>query len=130
MKPETAKIAVLKDTVSRKIAAGEVIDRPFSVLRELMDNAIDAGATEIDCRIEGGGSSLIQVLDNGTGMAEADLKLCWLSHATSKIVSEHDLLHITSLGFRGEALSSIAAVSRLEILSKGRGLLRRVEAAY
>ena len=118
MKTANSKITVLDTNVSRKIAAGEVIDRPFSVLRELVDNSIDAAATEIDCRIEDGGSTLIQVLDNGSGMNNADLRLCWLSHATSKITNETDLLHIRSLGFRGEALSSIAAVSRLEILSK------------
>lgn len=115
MKP---KIAILKENVRKKIAAGEVIDRPFSVLRELLDNSIDAEATAIDCLIEGGGSTLIYVQDNGTGMSSADLELCWLSHATSKITTEQDLLHTSSLGFRGEALSSIAAVSHLEILSK------------
>ena len=112
------KIVVLSEEVRRKIAAGEVIDRPASVLRELIDNSVDAGARTIDCSIEAGGSSLIQVLDTGHGMSDQDLNLCWLSHATSKINSEDDLLHLTSLGFRGEALFSIAAVSRLEILTR------------
>lgn len=112
------RISILRDSVARKIAAGEVIDRPFSVLRELVDNSIDAQATTIDVSIEKGGISLLEVTDDGWGMSREDVQLCWLSHATSKISHEDDLLHVHSLGFRGEALSSIAAVSRLEIVSR------------
>jgi len=111
-------IRVLRDSVARKIAAGEVIDRPASAVRELLDNSLDAGSTEIALYITGGGIDSIRVVDNGWGMSEEDLRLCWLPHATSKIESEEDLLHIHSLGFRGEALSALANVSRLEILSR------------
>ncbi|MCX7787939.1 MAG: DNA mismatch repair endonuclease MutL [Spirochaetes bacterium] len=113
-----APIRVLRDSVARKIAAGEVIDRPASAVRELLDNSLDAGSTEISLHITGGGIESIRVVDNGWGMSEEDLRLCWLPHATSKIESEEDLLRIHTLGFRGEALSSLANVSRLEILSK------------
>ena len=113
-----APIRVLRDSVARKIAAGEVIERPASAVRELIDNSLDAGSTEIALYITGGGIESIRVVDNGCGMSEEDLKLCWLPHATSKIESEEDLLHIRSLGFRGEALSALANVSRLEIQSR------------
>lgn len=112
-----SQVKVLKESVARKIAAGEVIDRPNSIVRELMDNAIDAGSTRIDLTLEGGGIDRIRLVDNGRGMSEEDLKLCCLPHATSKIETEDDLMTIKSLGFRGEALSSIAASSRLEIIS-------------
>ncbi len=112
------RIEVLRGDVAKKIAAGEVIDRPFSVLRELLDNALDAGARNIEVRIEQGGTSLIQVRDDGAGMSKEDIQLCWHSHATSKIRHEDDLLTVSTLGFRGEALSSIAAVSKLEITSR------------
>ncbi len=113
-----APIRVLRDSVARKIAAGEVIDRPASAVRELLDNSLDAGSTEIALYITGGGINSIRVVDNGWGMTEEDLRLCWLPHATSKIESEEDLFRIQSLGFRGEALSALANVARLEILSK------------
>ena len=113
-------VKVLRGAVARRIAAGEVIDRPASVVRELLDNAIDSGSTEISVYIEGGGVGRIRVVDNGCGMTEEDLKLCCLPHATSKIETEDDLYRITSLGFRGEALSSIATVARVEITSKTR----------
>lgn len=103
--------------VARKIAAGEVIDRPNSIVRELLDNAIDAQATRLDLSLENGGISRIRLVDNGLGMSREDMALCCLPHATSKIRSEDDLMHIRSLGFRGEALSSIAASSRLDIIS-------------
>ncbi len=111
------RIQILDPAVARKIAAGEVIDRPFSVVRELIDNAIDAGSSEIEVAVENGGMSLIRVTDNGAGMSPEDLKQCFLPHATSKIASLSDLEKIGSLGFRGEALASIAAVSRTQIIS-------------
>lgn len=111
------KVKVLKELVARKIAAGEVIDRPLSVLRELLDNALDAKARCIEVRLEDGGLKSLQVVDDGGGMGEDDLRLCWLPHATSKIETEDDLNHLFSLGFRGEALASIAACSRLTITS-------------
>lgn len=110
-------IRVLDESVARKIAAGEVIDRPLSIVRELLDNAIDAGADEISCYVEGGGVRRIRVADNGTGMSREDLELSVQPYATSKITSEEDLYRLKTLGFRGEALSSIAACSRLEILT-------------
>ncbi|MDR3200210.1 MAG: DNA mismatch repair endonuclease MutL [Spirochaetales bacterium] len=117
-------VKVLKDSVARRIAAGEVIDRPASVVRELLDNAIDAGSTEISVHIEEGGVGRIRVVDNGRGMTKEDIQLCCLPHATSKIETEDDLYRITSLGFRGEALASIVTVARVEITS------RTDEAAY
>lgn len=110
-------IHVLDPAVARKIAAGEVIERPAGVVRELLDNALDAGASQIDVDLVGGGSELVAVVDDGHGMARDDLERCVLPHATSKIASEDDLLRVQTLGFRGEALSSIAAVSRLAIAS-------------
>jgi DNA mismatch repair protein MutL len=111
-------IRVLPPETARLIAAGEVIDRPASALRELIDNAIDSGASELSARIEEGGIGLIRVVDDGSGMGREDLELATLPHATSKIASADDLLTTRSLGFRGEALSSIAAAARLEIVSK------------
>ncbi|HRY53658.1 MAG TPA: DNA mismatch repair endonuclease MutL [Spirochaetia bacterium] len=111
-------IKVLPPPVARLIAAGEVIDRPASALRELLDNAIDSGAREIAVRIEEGGIGLIRLSDDGSGMDAEDLALSILPHATSKISSADDLLRARSLGFRGEALASIAAAARVEILSR------------
>ena len=105
--------------VARKIAAGEVIDRPNAIVRELMDNSIDSGAKTITVEISGGGIEKIRIVDDGCGMTKKDLQNCARPHATSKISSEIDLLNLTTLGFRGEALSSIAAVSRLSITSGG-----------
>ncbi len=110
-------VRVLSEQVARKIAAGEVIDRPYSVVRELIDNALDAQADSVDIWLEDGGRSRLQVVDNGVGMDAADVELCCRPHATSKIENETDLENVSSLGFRGEALSSIATVARLEIRS-------------
>lgn len=107
----------LPPEVARKIAAGEVIDRPNAILRELLDNAVDSGADWIQAEIEGGGIEKIRVVDNGVGMTKEDLGNCARPHATSKITAETDLMNLSTLGFRGEALSSIAAVTRLQITS-------------
>ena len=112
-------VRTLNSEVARKIAAGEVIDRPNAVVRELMDNAIDSGATQITVEIAGGGIEKIRVNDNGSGMTKDDLYNCARPHATSKIETETDLLNLSTLGFRGEALASIAAVARLSIISGG-----------
>ncbi|MDR9859383.1 DNA mismatch repair endonuclease MutL [Treponema socranskii] len=109
----------LSAEVARKIAAGEVIDRPNAVLRELMDNAVDSGADSIAVEIDSGGIEKVRVVDNGSGMTKSDLQNCARPHATSKIETETDLLRLSTLGFRGEALSSIAAVCRLSIISGG-----------
>ncbi len=114
-KPQSVK--ALPANVARKIAAGEVIDRPNAVLREFMDNAIDANATKIVVEIDGGGIDSIRVVDNGWGMTKEDLEVCAHPHVTSKIENEADLESLYTLGFRGEALASIAAVSRLSITS-------------
>lgn len=114
------RIAILREEVSRKIAAGEVIDRPLSIVRELLDNSLDAGARAIDVSLEAGGLARVRVVDDGAGMDREDLALCWQPHATSKIEREEDLLAIASLGFRGEALSSMAVASRLEVVAKPR----------
>ncbi len=112
-------VRTLNAEVARKIAAGEVIDRPNAIVRELMDNAIDAGSTQITVEIAGGGIEKIRINDNGCGMTKEDLGNCARPHATSKISTELDLLNLTTLGFRGEALASIAAVARLSITSGG-----------
>ncbi|MDZ7314922.1 MAG: DNA mismatch repair endonuclease MutL [candidate division KSB1 bacterium] len=108
-------IQILPEIVVNKIAAGEVIDRPSSVVKELVENAIDAGATSITVLLKDGGKSLIQVVDNGVGMSEEDAVLSFQRHATSKIRDIHDVERVQTLGFRGEALASIAAVSRVEM---------------
>ena len=112
-------VRTLNPEVARKIAAGEVIDRPNAIVRELMDNAVDAGATSITVEIAGGGIDRIRIIDNGNGMTREDLENCARPHATSKIQTEVDLMNLSTLGFRGEALASIAAVSRLSIQSGG-----------
>ncbi len=112
------KIHILDKSVSNMIAAGEVVERPLSIVKELVENSIDAGATTITITIADGGASLIRVADNGTGMSEEDAKVCFLRHATSKIRTSEDLDAIFTLGFRGEALSSIGAVSKSRIYTK------------
>jgi DNA mismatch repair protein MutL len=116
-------IRILSETLASQIAAGEVVDRPASVVRELTDNSIDAGADRIVVTIENGGKRRIRVSDNGLGMSKDDLLLCVERHATSKIRTASDLLSVRSLGFRGEALPSIAAVSRIQITSLPQGRL-------
>lgn len=112
-------VRTLNPEVARKIAAGEVIDRPNAIIRELMDNSIDAGASSITVEISGGGIDKIRIIDDGSGMTQEDLQNCARPHATSKIESEIDLMNLSTLGFRGEALASIAAVARLSIQSGG-----------
>lgn len=116
---EKNPVKSLNPEVARKIAAGEVIDRPNAIIRELMDNSIDSGATSITVEIAGGGIDKIRILDNGCGMTKEDLQNCARPHATSKISTEVDLMNLSTLGFRGEALASIAAVARLSIISEG-----------
>lgn len=114
---KTAQIHILSDDIINKIAAGEVIERPASAVKELIENAIDAGATRIQVSIEQGGKKKMQVTDNGKGMNAADLDLCYLRHTTSKLTNADDLFHLHTNGFRGEAVASIAAVSKLTITS-------------
>lgn len=116
-----AKINILPAKIYNRIAAGEVVDRPYSVVKELLENAIDAGATEISIYVERGGKQLICVVDNGCGIAREDLQSAFLPHATSKIEKAEDLDNILTLGFRGEAVASIASVSQMTITSQVEG---------
>ena len=111
-------IHVLPDSVANQIAAGEVIQRPASVVKELIENAVDAGATEIEIVVKHAGRTLIQISDNGCGMSETDARLCFERHATSKIKSADDLFRLYTKGFRGEALASIAAISHVELCTR------------
>ncbi|HRO71988.1 MAG TPA: DNA mismatch repair endonuclease MutL, partial [Chitinophagaceae bacterium] len=109
---------LLPDNIANQIAAGEVIQRPASAAKELLENAVDAGATEIRLIVNDAGKSLLQVIDNGSGMSETDARMCFERHATSKITTIEDLFHIRTMGFRGEALASIAAVAQVELKTK------------
>jgi DNA mismatch repair protein MutL len=115
------RIRILSDNVANKIAAGEVVERPASVVKELLENSLDAGATEIRIDAEAGGRRLIRMSDNGIGMMRDDALLAFERHATSKLSDVKDLLSIATLGFRGEALPSIASVSRLLLETRARG---------
>ena len=112
------QIKILDQNMINMIAAGEVIERPASVVKELMENSIDAGATKITVAVEDGGKKLILVADDGCGMDAVDLALAFQPHTTSKIKTEKDLHSITTLGFRGEALASIASVAQIRAVSK------------
>lgn len=118
-----AKIHVLSQDTINQIAAGEVVERPMAVVKELIENAIDAKASAVTVEIADGGKALIRITDNGSGIAADDIELAFLPHATSKIQNVEDLLAVSSLGFRGEALVSIAAVSQLEMVTKTRDAL-------
>lgn len=119
--PESRRIIELPKSVYDKIAAGEVVDRPLSIVKELVENSIDAGSTSIVVEIRNGGKTYLRVTDNGCGIPKEDADLAFKRHATSKIKSAADLDHIESLGFRGEALASISAVSRVELITKTAG---------
>jgi DNA mismatch repair protein MutL len=108
-------ITLLPDNIANQIAAGEVIQRPSSAVKELLENAVDAGADRIQLFITDSGKTSIQVIDNGKGMSETDARMCFERHATSKIKNIDDLFHIRTMGFRGEALASIAAVAQVEL---------------
>ena len=111
-------IQLLPDNIANQIAAGEVIQRPASAVKELLENAVDAGADEIKLFVNDAGKALIQVIDNGKGMSETDARMAFERHATSKIKNIEDLFKIKTMGFRGEALASIAAVAQVELKSK------------
>jgi DNA mismatch repair protein MutL len=126
-------IQLLPDSIANQIAAGEVVQRPASVVKELLENAIDAGATNIQLIVREAGKTLIQVIDDGTGMSETDARMCFERHATSKIRTSEDLFKIKTMGFRGEAMASIAAVAQVEMRSRRAvdelGVLIRIEAS-
>ena len=111
-------IHLLPDSVANQIAAGEVVQRPASVIKELLENSIDAGATQVQIILRESGKELIQVIDNGKGMSPTDARMAFERHATSKITKAADLFALHTMGFRGEALASIAEVSKITVLTK------------
>ncbi len=111
-------IRLLPDSVANQIAAGEVIQRPASVVKELVENAVDAGAQSVEVIIKDAGRTLIQVVDNGKGMSDTDARMAFERHATSKIVQADDLFSLHTMGFRGEALASICAVAQVELKTR------------
>ena len=111
-------IHLLPDSVANQIAAGEVVQRPSSVVKELMENAVDAGAGSVKVAVADGGKTYIQVMDDGKGMSETDARMAFERHATSKIICANDLFSLSTMGFRGEALASIAAVAEVELLTR------------
>src|SRR6202789_4381829 len=123
------RIRILSDQVANQIAAGEVVDRPASVVKELLENALDAGATRIRVEVEAGGRKLIRIADDGTGMNRDDALLAFERHATSKLRTVDDLLSIATLGFRGEALPSIASAARVTLETSDGEAGTRIESA-
>jgi DNA mismatch repair protein MutL len=111
-------IHLLPDATANMIAAGEVVQRPASIVKELMENSLDAGSSDVQLLVQDGGQTLVQVVDNGIGMSETDARMCWERHATSKITKADDLFHLNTFGFRGEAMASIAAVSQVDLKSR------------
>jgi len=114
-------IQLLPESVANQIAAGEVVQRPASVIKELVENSIDAEASVVKIVVKDSGKTLIQIIDNGKGMSASDARMCFERHATSKIKKSEDLFHIVTKGFRGEALASIAAVAQVEMRTKQKG---------
>ena len=114
-------IQILSEEVASQIAAGEVIQRPASVIKELVENAIDAQATEVTIIVKEAGRNLIQIIDNGKGMSETDARMAFERHATSKITNADDLFKLTTMGFRGEALASIAAIASVDLKTRTEG---------
>src|SRR6218665_1450354 len=126
-------IKLLPDAIANQIAAGEVIQRPASVVKELLENSVDSGAKNVQLIIKDAGRALIQVVDSGSGMSETDARMCFERHATSKIKQSEDLFRIRTMGFRGEALASIAAVAQVELRTRQEaeelGTLIKIEAS-